>query len=160
MQTNYDINRSRAFTGLGADSRIPTEVVTASAGETLNWGDAVYVSDWSEAEDKIVVKKLEAGQTNISGFVYFEHRQQNDSSQTISLNQDVPILRKGAIYVDNTAGTVTAGNNVVVDATSRKLQSSSGSGDKEHHGIQFLSGAAEGKLVKIQANLPSYIETK
>ena len=159
MQTDYSINRTRAFTGLNADSRIPTEVVTASAGEVLAWGDAVYVSDWTEAEDKIVVKKLAAGQTNIFGFVYFEHRQRDPSNETIALNQEVPILRKGAIYVDDTAGAVVAGNNVVVDATTRKLQSSSASGDKIHHGVQFLSGAAEGKIVKVQANLPSYIQT-
>ena len=159
-QTTYNINRTRAFAGLQADSRIPTEVLSASASEALNWGDAVYVSDWAAGEEKIVVSKIDATAdiTKLFGFVFFEHRQRNTSNQTISANQDVAILTKGCIWVNNTAGTITAGNKLIIDATSVLFKSDGGiAADAKYHGVEFLSnGSAAGDLVKIWVNLPNY----
>ena len=161
-QTTYNLNRQRAFTGLVADSRIPTSIVTATAGEALNWGDAVYVSDWSEGEQTIVVNKLNAAnKENLFGFVAFEQRQRNSSDITLSKDQDVPILLQGAIWVDNTAAAVAGGSKLVVKSSDAMFDDTSASGDVTYHGILFLSaGAAENAMVKILVNLPGYSVTQ
>lgn len=160
MQTNYDQNRTRQLLGLQVDGRL-TEIVTASAGEVLNWGDAVYIPDNEYADDKIVVRKLNAAnKAKLFGFVSFEHRQRNLSNQTISVNQDVPIMIKGVIWVSNTAGTIVAGNKLRVDASTVKLQTSAAqTGDVTYHGAMFLTGGAADTLVKLFLNFPNYQQT-
>ena len=163
-QSSYTVWRGNNLLGMNADAREPLEIVTGIAAEALSPGDAVWVSDWESntnvAENRVRVSKIDAStdQDKLYGFILFEHRQKTGLSSTslvIETGQDVAILRKGVIWVNNTEGQVLAGNKMKILDSNFKLTMQAGAGTA-YHGCEFVSSGAAGTLVKLQVNLPSY----
>lgn len=162
-QTTYNLQATEAFVGKLVDASQPKEVRTGLAAEELNAGDLVYVSSWTN--NSLAFSKLTTGNLIPFGVVLHENRE----TGRFPTNTDVPILRKGVIWVENTSGAVTAGQYAAVVHTAganlgklRSVPTLAGAtnGNIFLHGTQFLSAGAEGVLVKLQINFPAYAIVK
>ena len=176
MQLKYDLQQPESFAGMLVDNRT-NEIVTASAAEDLSFGVPVYVSRWdSSVKPRVSLLDAAGDLGKLFGFVVYEPRMRgnwpvtyigdnNDPSGTVlKKDMEVAIVRKGVLWTNHTVGTVTAGETGTLDSTTNslgKVQSgAAASGDVTYYGLQFLSGAAAGKLVQLQVNLPGYFIKK
>ena len=170
-QLQYNLQQPESFAGQIVDNRT-AEVLTASAGEELSFGDPVWVSSWTGRKPVVMKCDAAADLDKLFGFVAYEPRQRgswpvsytgsnNDPVGTvIKKDFEIAILRKGALWIEHTSGTIVAGGVGTLDAASGKVgqikTTATGSGTVTNYGLQFLSGGAEGTLVKLQVNLPNY----